>query len=284
MEKDKTNNLFTNPVILNSNLCTHLSHSMLCVTKLSSIQHKDVKSLSFVLLFPWKHWRILLMIAPASDLPLLKVKKLSKGCYYHLWLWSLYFRLSLETGLEIPEEKWAHWGNYQLQKAKYPYQSPRNKTVSDKLISYRTLSFHDVASWKSYRCVTALTLVHVGWACSCRGEQSRAEHCSDMSIVAPTCFPRGTSMSLLIQHHSSPLQWTLKKPWFYSTTNCASKCCVCEVNDSPLCSAVWTHGLHMLIIISVHITQTSSYICYYHIDHFQKILRYKLKPLYSLFI
>lgn len=181
MEKDKTNNLFTNPVILNSNLCTHLSHSMLCVTKLSSIQHKDVKSLSFVLLFPWKHWRILLMIAPASDLPLLKVKKLSKGCYYHLWLWSLYFRLSLETGLEIPEEKWAHWGNYQLQKAKYPYQSPRNKTVSDKLISYRTLSFHDVASWKSYRCVTALTLVHVGWACSCRGEQSRAllwhEHC-----------------------------------------------------------------------------------------------------------
>lgn len=139
------------------------------------------------------------MIAPASDLPLLKVKKLSRGRYYHLWLWSLYFRLSLETGLEIPEEKWAHWGNYQLQKTKYHYQSPRNKAVSDKLIPYRTLSSHGAASWQSYGSVAVLTLVRAGRPGSCRAQQC----CCDRSIVAPTCFPRGTWVPLLIQHHSS---------------------------------------------------------------------------------
>lgn len=82
------------------------------------------------------------------------------------------------------------------KKTKYHYQSPHNKTVSNKLISYRTLSFHDVASWKSYGCVTVLTLVHVGRAYRCRAEQSAA-------VTWACCFSRGTSESLLIQHHRS---------------------------------------------------------------------------------
>lgn len=124
--------------------------------------------------------------------PSLEGEEAKQGPLLSSWLWSLYFRPSLETGLEIPEEKWAHWGNYQLQKkTKYHYQSPHNKTVSNKLISYRTLSFHDVASWKSYGCVTVLTLVHVG----------RAYRCA--AVTWACCFSRGTSESLLIQHHRS---------------------------------------------------------------------------------
>lgn len=91
---------------------------MLCVTKLSSIQYKDIKCLSFVLLSPGStegyfinHCSCFRSPPPEGEEA---VKKLSRSHYFHSWLWSLAFRLLLEIGLEITKEKISSLGKWIL--------------------------------------------------------------------------------------------------------------------------------------------------------------------------
>lgn len=206
---------------------------MLCVTKLSSIQYKDIKCLSFVLLSPGStegyfinHCSCFRSPPPEGEEA---VKKLRRGRYFHTWLWSLSFRLPPEMGLEIAKEKCAHWRNEFYQSFLIRWKKTNTITTTTPPPQKKKLKnpkhhhhhqriphfFQEVFfSWwikdqKSYRCVTLLILVHTGRVHSCR-----AGWCCGMSTAVPICFPaelhsqgsQGILGSLLTQNTQ---HWTL---------------------------------------------------------------------------